>query len=50
MLDVTAFPFGVSILENAEDDIRTPDKLVDGVNSTYDARHMWLAPVLPGQV
>ena len=30
--------------------MRTPDKLVDGTYDTYDGRHMWLAPVLPGQV
>ena len=33
-----------------ENDARTPDKLVDGVNDTYDASHMWLAPVFPGIV
>jgi len=30
------------------EDVRTPDKLVDGVNDTLDGRHMWLAPTLPG--
>lgn len=28
-------------------DVRTPDKLVDGVNDTYDEKHMWLAPFSP---
>lgn len=37
-------------LEGVSDDIRTPDKLIDGVNDTYDGRHMWLAPILPGIV
>ncbi|RLN94387.1 hypothetical protein BBJ28_00008431 [Nothophytophthora sp. Chile5] len=28
-------------------DVRTLDKLYDGVNNTYDDRHMWLAPHTP---
>lgn len=30
-------------------DVRTLDKLYDGVNNTYDDRHMWLAPFTPTQ-
>ena len=33
-------------------DARTPDKLLDGVNNTWDGKHMWLAPFdmnLPGK-
>lgn len=29
-------------------DLRTPDKLIDGVCGSDDAGHMWLAPILPG--
>jgi len=48
--NVTAYPHSVNVLEGMENDARTPDKLVDGVNDTYDASHMWLAPVFPGIV
>lgn len=48
--DIGAFPDSVNILEGVTDDIRTPDKLIDGVNETVDGRHMWLAPILPTQV
>ena len=40
----------MNVLPGVVDDIRTPDKLIDGVNDTYDGRHMWLAPILPGLV
>lgn len=48
--DIAAHPECVNILEGSERDVRTPDKLIDGVNDTFDGRHMWLAPVLPGKV
>ncbi|XP_025963491.2 katanin-interacting protein isoform X2 [Dromaius novaehollandiae] len=48
--NIAAFPDSVNILEDVSGDIRTPDKLIDGVNDTTDGRHMWLAPVLPGVV
>jgi len=47
--NITAFPHSCNILDGVKDDVRTPDKLVDGVNDTFDGRHMWLAPVFPGQ-
>ena len=50
MADVTAHPHSVNVLDGIEDDIRTPDKLIDGFNDTYDGLHMWLAPVLPPNV
>lgn len=50
MPDIAAFPDSVNVLENVSGDVRTPDKLIDGINSTQDGRHMWLAPVLPGLV
>lgn len=48
--DIAAFPDSVNVLDNVSGDVRTPDKLIDGVNSIHDGRHMWLAPVLPGLV
>lgn len=38
------------MLEGVNSDVRTPEKLIDGVNDTFDGRHMWLAPILPNQV
>ncbi|KAJ8399898.1 hypothetical protein AAFF_G00406280 [Aldrovandia affinis] len=48
--NIAAFPDSVNVLDSVNGDVRTPDKLVDGMNSTQDGRHMWLAPVLPGLV
>ncbi|KAM3591703.1 uncharacterized protein V6R79_006053 [Siganus canaliculatus] len=48
--NIAAFPDSVNVLDNVSGDVRTPDKLIDGVNNTHDGRHMWLAPVLPGRV
>ena len=45
---VLAVPESINSLENVAGDCRTPDKLVDGYNSTWDATHMWLAPYLRG--
>ncbi|CAM9319227.1 unnamed protein product [Lampetra fluviatilis] len=47
---MTAFPDSVNVLEGVCGDVRTPDKLIDGVNDTHNGRHMWLAPILPGVV
>ena len=41
---VVARPGSVREVAEMSDDVRTPDKLVDGVNNTRDDRHMWLAP------
>ncbi|XP_028395506.1 LOW QUALITY PROTEIN: protein KIAA0556-like [Dendronephthya gigantea] len=46
--NVTAYPDSVNVLEGVKDDVRTPAKLIDGINDTDDGRHMWLAPVFPG--
>ena len=46
-IDIAAYPDSVNVLANIQNDVRTPDKLIDGVNSTTDGRHMWLAPFLP---
>ncbi|KAL7371680.1 hypothetical protein ABVT39_003245 [Epinephelus coioides] len=48
--NIAAFPDSVNVLDNVSGDVRTPDKLIDGFNSTHDGGHMWLAPVLPGLV
>uniref|UniRef100_A0A4W5QVN8 Katanin interacting protein n=1 Tax=Hucho hucho TaxID=62062 RepID=A0A4W5QVN8_9TELE len=48
--NIAAFPDSVNVLDSVNGDVRTPDKLVDGVNNTHDGIHMWLAPVLPGMV
>jgi hypothetical protein len=45
--DVTADPHGLSVI-GYEDDARTPDKLVDGVNNTTCETHMWLFPFTSG--
>ncbi|GAB6021430.1 hypothetical protein CHUAL_004038 [Chamberlinius hualienensis] len=45
--DIAAFPDSVNVLDGINDDVRTPDKLIDGINDSRDARHMWLAPILP---
>ena len=50
VLDIAAYPDSVNILPGVKGDLRTPDKLVDGVYDTEDGQHMWLAPVLPGML
>ncbi|XP_070152139.1 katanin-interacting protein-like isoform X2 [Polyergus mexicanus] len=47
--NIAAFPESVNIIEGINNDIRTPDKLIDEINNTTDGRHAWLAPILPGQ-
>lgn len=49
-LDVTAYPRSVNIIDGIDNDIRTPDKLIDGINDSADGQHSWLAPILPGEV
>ncbi|XP_067859220.1 katanin-interacting protein isoform X2 [Heptranchias perlo] len=48
--NISAFPDSVNVLDSVSGDVRTPDKLIDGINGTNDGRHMWLAPILPGLV
>ncbi|XP_072336861.1 katanin-interacting protein isoform X3 [Scyliorhinus torazame] len=48
--NISAFPDSVNVLDSVSGDVRTPDKLIDGINDTNDGRHMWLAPILPGLV
>ncbi|XP_043246812.1 katanin-interacting protein-like [Amphibalanus amphitrite] len=44
---VAAHPDSVNVLDGISHDVRTPDKLVDGVTDSRDGRHSWLAPLLP---
>eukprot|EP00127_Corallochytrium_limacisporum_P000946 Clim_evm30s33 gene=Clim_evmTU30s33 len=44
MEHVTVVPRGVCDLPNQKHDIRKPENLFDGTNTTYNERHMWLAP------
>lgn len=41
---VMANPVGINRLAGMESDVRTLDKLFNGVNQTADERNMWLAP------
>ncbi|BFZ02930.1 hypothetical protein BsWGS_05969 [Bradybaena similaris] len=45
--NIAAYPDSVNVLDNVSNDVRTPDKLIDGFNDTNDGRHTWLAPILP---
>eukprot|EP00002_Diphylleia_rotans_P036026 TRINITY_DN7901_c0_g1_i6.p1 TRINITY_DN7901_c0_g1~~TRINITY_DN7901_c0_g1_i6.p1 ORF type:complete len:1402 (-),score=275.12 TRINITY_DN7901_c0_g1_i6:521-4726(-) len=47
---VRADPPDINILPGDGKDPRTIDKLFDGINSTCDDRHMWLAPFKQGQI
>ncbi|KAL2718705.1 protein KIAA0556 [Vespula squamosa] len=47
--NVAAYPESVNILEGIDNDVRTPDKLIDGMNDNDDGQHSWLAPILPGE-
>lgn len=49
-LDISCWPSSVNILQSNKNDIRTPEKLIDGFNDTMDGSHMWLAPILPSEV
>lgn len=48
---VEAVPRDINVLKRPDEplDIRTLDKLYDGVNNTYKDSHMWLAPFVPGR-
>ncbi|CAB3234277.1 unnamed protein product [Arctia plantaginis] len=46
--NVCAHPASVNVLDARAQDVRTPDKLIDGHNARVgDGAHSWLAPVLP---
>lgn len=42
--NVLANPAGINKLPGMESDLRTIDKLFNGVNETQDERNIWLAP------
>ena len=48
--DISAYPDSINVLEGVTTDVRTPDKLVNGINDTQDGRQMWLAPIIPSVV
>ncbi|XP_065215223.1 katanin-interacting protein-like isoform X1 [Planococcus citri] len=48
--NVSAHPPDINILNEINNDVRTADKLVDGVYDTMDGSHMWLAPILPSEL
>lgn len=49
--DIAAHPHSINTLDpNATDDVRTPDKLIDGENDDIDGKHSWIAPILPNLV
>lgn len=41
---VSANPAGINCLPGMEHDVRTPDKLFNGRNLSFDDKDMWLAP------
>lgn len=45
-----ADPMSINVLPSMQGDPRTADKLVDGVNETYNDEHMFLAPYSPDSV
>ncbi|CAH0400997.1 unnamed protein product [Chilo suppressalis] len=46
--NVCAHPASVNVLSARAQDVRTPDKLIDGHNArAHDPAHSWLAPLLP---
>uniref|UniRef100_A0A915C316 KATNIP domain-containing protein n=2 Tax=Parascaris univalens TaxID=6257 RepID=A0A915C316_PARUN len=47
--NLAAFPESVNILPAVKGDPRTSENLIDGVNDTTSASHMWLTPVLPNR-
>ncbi|CAF4520338.1 unnamed protein product [Rotaria sp. Silwood2] len=45
--NIAAYPHSVNSLNpGADDDVRTPDKLIDGENDETDGTHCWIAPIL----
>ncbi|XP_072275002.1 katanin-interacting protein [Pyxicephalus adspersus] len=46
---ISASPPDLSVLHNYQDDCRTLDKLINGVNITMEDSHMWLIPFTTGE-
>ena len=50
-IDIAAYPHSVNALNpGTDDDVRTPDKLIDGENDDVNGSHSWIAPILPNIV
>ena len=48
-IQLSAYPSGLQVLPEYNQDIRTVDKLVDGSYWTCDDSHVWLAPYTKGE-
>ncbi|CAF0905057.1 unnamed protein product [Adineta steineri] len=49
--NIAAYPHSVNTLNpGTDDDVRTPDKLIDGENDDVDGSHSWIAPILPNVI
>ncbi|XP_053550444.1 katanin-interacting protein [Bombina bombina] len=49
LAQITASPPDLSVLPDYQNDSRTLDKLIDGINITCEDEHMWLIPFTTGQ-
>lgn len=47
LVDICAYPESVNSLPDVVGDVRTPTKLIDGVNDDHTGSHAWLAPIIP---
>lgn len=47
ILDICAYPESINILPNISGDVRTSDKLIDGITDDDSGTHSWLAPIVP---
>ncbi|XP_044252344.1 katanin-interacting protein-like [Tribolium madens] len=45
--NICAYPESVNSLPELIGDVRTPNKLIDGVNNDHTGSHSWLAPIIP---
>ncbi|CAF0803169.1 unnamed protein product [Rotaria sordida] len=49
--NIAAYPHSVNSLNpGRDDDVRTPDKLIDGENDEIDGTHCWIAPILANAI
>jgi len=48
--NLAAFPESVNVLPTVHNDPRVSNNLIDGVNDTNSAYHMWLTPQLPNRL
>lgn len=45
--DICAYPESINVLPGVSGDVRTPDKLIDGINNDVGGAHSWLSPIIP---